>query len=247
MEGTFVRTVVVGCGGVFSRLALILAENSFCMKDAPKEILLADGDEVEAKNLARQSFLPQDIKRKKAEVWADRLGKRFPDLNVRPMPEFVTSKNIATVIQDGSIVLSAVDNNATRLLLSQHVQTLGNAILISGGNELTDGNVQLFIRLKGDSRNAPIEEVHEEFKNPKDKNPGDISCEERLALPGGEQLAETNMAVALYMARFFRTIITALGKPEEWKEVERGKLFAEVQFDLADFTSCGYKRGAVLR
>ena len=238
----FKSTVVVGLGGIFSRLALILSEYSRDLAAAPKEITLADGDRFEVKNIERQGISEEEVGRLKAEVWAKRLGLRFGKLSFSPFPEFVTAKNVAEAIPERSIVLSGVDNHATRLLLSRRVQALDDAVLISGGNELLEGNVQLYLRLEGKSRTLPIEEVHAEMRDPKDRNPGDLSCEERLALPGGEQQAETNMEVARIMAGFFRSILLSIGDPDRWKEAKRGRIFAEVMFDLSDHTSAGFYR-----
>jgi len=240
------ETVVIGCGGIFYRLVTILAENSAYMKDAPKRVALMDGDKFEEKNILRQGITPNDVGRHKVDFWSERVKRRFPDLNVRAIPEFLVPGNVKDIIQDRSLVILAVDNHATRLLTSRRCQELSDVILISGGNELRDGNVQRYVRLGGRSRTAPIEDVHLEIREPKDKNPGELSCEARLALPGGEQQAETNMAVALYTAWFFRDTVELLTNPERMKEAEAGKVLAEVSFDLTDCSSLGAKRGAMM-
>jgi molybdopterin/thiamine biosynthesis adenylyltransferase len=242
----FTRTNVIGLGGIFSRLAVVLAEHSRFLPGAPQEIMIADGDEVEKSNIERQGFSEDHIKRKKADVWAERLKRQYAKfaLDIIPFPEFIVPDNVSNIIKDGSITIGAVDNNATRKLLSKHIQTLTNAIFISGGNELTDGNVQLYVQLGGKSRTLPIEKSHPEIEDPKDKNPGEMSCEERLALPGGGQLVETNMEVARITATFFRKIIEAYREPDQWKEVEEGKTIAEVWFDIKDSSSLGYYRCA---
>ena len=236
----FSLTVVVGLGGVWSRLCPDLGDLSTYTEAAPKRLLLIDGDDIEEKNMARQGFLRQDVKRKKAEIWEGRMRKRYLDLSISSKGEYVTPKNVVDLIPDGSIILSCVDNNATRLLLSKRAQELKNVLLISGGNELWDGNVQLYVRVDGEPKQKAIEEVHQELKDPKDKNPGEMSCEELMAQKGGEQILITNGAVAQNMISMFYDVLVNF---EIWrgKEVPRP---SEVMFDVREYLSSGYVRMA---
>jgi len=234
----FERTVVVGLGGIWSRLWLNLGDLSAYTEGAPREIILVDGDEVEEKNIARQGFIRSDFKKKKAAVYEERMRRRYPELKIRSVGDFVTPKNLPDIVPDRTMVMLCVDNNATRLHTSRHVQSLQNAALINGGNELWDGNVYTYVRSDGISGIKPMEETHVEIQDPKDKNPGEMSCEERLAQKGGEQVLVTNAAVATHMAAMFHDVLVSWQK---WRGKEV-KQIAEVMFNVKDYAALGYVR-----
>jgi len=132
----FDEIVVVGLGGIWSRLWLNLGDLASFTEGSPKRILLVDGDLVEEKNLSRQGFLRADLGRTKAQVYEDRMRRRYPELSTRSQGVFLTPKNVEDLIRDRSIVLSCVDNNMTRLQISRHAQKLKDIAVIQGGNEV---------------------------------------------------------------------------------------------------------------
>jgi hypothetical protein len=68
--------------------------------------------------------------------------------------------------------------------------------------------------------------------NPPDRNPGEMSCQERAEIEGGTQILATNMAVAAFiLARIQKTIISNQS-PEE----------TEIYFDLGLGMSQPYNR-----
>lgn len=234
----FDSIVVVGLGGIFSRLWLNLGDLAEFTEASPKRILLIDGDDVEEKNVSRQGFIRTDLGKKKSQVYEDRMRRRYPALTIASRGDFLTPKNMRDFIPDRSIVLSAVDNNKTRLQISAHAQALKDVVVISGGNEIWDGTVYLYVRESGVSKVMPLEEKHESVKNPKDKNPGEMSCEERLSQKGGEQILVTNAMVAVHMAAMFHDVLRSW---TEWKGKEVKKT-GEVSFDVRDYCSLGYVR-----
>jgi hypothetical protein len=102
-----------------------------------------------------------------------------------------------------------VDNYATRKLLSDAVSRLRNGLLVSGGNEYRDGNVQVYIRNGGKNRTNPLDKFHPEIASPEDDNPADLSCEELEALPSGEQIIFTNLTAAALMLNAFYAVAQA--------------------------------------
>jgi len=143
----------------------------------------------------------------KAEVKAAELREEFSRLTVFSEPVFVSKGNVRTLIEGGDIVLLAVDNHATRLLVSRRCKQLANVVLISAGNDLATGNCQVYIRRKRKSLTVSIETYHPEIRFPQDKNPGeDPSCLLQAA-EGEPQLVITNMAAALGMAMFLFQIL----------------------------------------
>lgn len=214
------KIVVVGLGGIGSFLALVLCRYlnfvSCC-----KKVVLVDGDRYSRGNLERQNIKSTDETRNKAETQAEHLKNLFGALTMVAVPEFVTEKNVSEIITEKTIVFLAVDNHATRKIVSDQCKRLQDVVLISGGNELIDGNVQVYLKKNGRSRNPPIEKFHPEIEFPKDRNPAEISCEELARMSGSEQIIFTNLMAACLMLNVFHTIAT-----------ERSLRFSEVYFDI---------------
>jgi len=214
------KIVVIGLGGIGSFLALVLCRYlnfvSYC-----KKVVLVDGDRYSRGNLERQNIKVTDETRNKAETQAEQFKNLFGELTMVAVPEFVTEKNVSEIITERSIVFLAVDNHTTRKIVSDQCKRLQDVILISGGNELIDGNVQVYLKKNGRSRNPSIEKFHPEIEFPKDRNPAEISCEELARMPGSEQIIFTNLMAACLMLNVFHTIAT-----------ERPLRFSEVYFDI---------------
>ena len=183
---------IIGIGGVGTALLPFLCRY-LNYKGEECRVTLIDGDAFEHKNVKRQSFrtLGNKAKVKVSELIAD-----YENISFRSVSEFVTRENVDTLIAEEDIVIAGVDNHNTRKLLSDHCQTVDNITLISGGNELTDGNVQVFLRRDGKNLTSPLTKYHQEIENPADKNPGDLTCDERARLPESHQIIVTNMGVA---------------------------------------------------
>ena len=162
-------------------------------------ITLVDGDDFEARNAARQAF---GAAGNKARVKAAELGREFEALSLRAVPEYVHEGNAAALIGEGDVVFLAVYNHRTRKVVSDRCRTLRSAVLISGGNDLTDGNVQVYVRREGRDVTLPLTQFHPEIAEPRDRSPADMSCHE-LARAGAPQLLFTNLAVASAMLNAF--------------------------------------------
>jgi molybdopterin/thiamine biosynthesis adenylyltransferase len=186
----------IGMGGIGTALAPFACRylNFECKEDC--RVTFIDGDGYEKKNETRQRFKTTG---NKAKVSAEEFAVEFENISFRSVKEFVTPKNIASIINEGDTILMGVDNHAARKLVSDYCKTLNNVVLISGGNELTDGNVQVYIRKDGKDVTASLTKFHPEIENPADKNPGEMSCEERAKQPSSRQILVTNMGVAWRM------------------------------------------------
>jgi molybdopterin/thiamine biosynthesis adenylyltransferase len=217
------RVVLIGCGGIGSQLAGPLVRY-LASRPAPQPLLvLVDGDVFEAGNLGRQACARGDLGIPKAEVLA-RLA-RAAGLGVSVITEHVTEANVGLVVREGDIVLLAVDNHPARALVDRHVATLRDAKLISGGNDETDGNVQLVRRRNGRSVDGHLVEIHPEIgAAPVPDSAMEPGC---LALVAERpQLLVTNLMVASVM-------LNAL-----WQVVERGSVpYSEVYLDVVQSTA----------
>lgn len=192
---------IIGIGGVGCALLPFLARYLNYRRERVR-LTLIDGDEFDRSNADRQAF---GTLGNKASVKAGEMAREFQHLSFRAVPEYITEENIAQYIQDGDTIFLAVDNHKTRKLVSDHSEKLAAVTLISGGNDFTDGNVQVHIREGGRDRTAPITRFHPEIRNPRDRSPAEMSCEE-LMEQRAPQLLFTNLTIASAMLNAFYSI-----------------------------------------
>ena len=206
-------TVVVGLGGVGSILINRLGRFFNYNDDLEVGLLLVDGDEYEPKNFERQEFTQMG---NKAEAKASELEIKFPEIIVDSYDAYINETNTAEVIKEGDIVFLCVDNHKTRNIISNYCKKLKNVTLISGGNEFTDGNVQIYIRREGVDLTPDLGAYHPEIANPEDQLPDEMSCEELAN--ADPQLYFTNLGVATLMCwAFYKAIVK--GQVDQQSEV----------------------------
>lgn len=198
------NVVLIGCGGIGSHLVIPLAQFlAHHKKDETHVLHLIDGDSFAQRNGDRQFF---DRVGPKALVYSALLARTIRGLNVESTHAYVSPSNVMFFVTEGDTVLLAVDNHATRKVVSDHAGTLANVCVISGGNELTDGDVLLYLRKNGKDCTPPLT-YYPEIAAPEEKGPYDKSCEERAA-GGAPQLVWTNNAVAAAMGNLFWRYVT---------------------------------------
>lgn len=213
--------VIIGLGGVGSILSERLCRFLNFSKDLTADILLVDGDEYEAKNFERQEFIRMG---NKADIKATELTMKFSNIRFDVFEAFISKDNISEVITEGDIVFLCVDNHKSRMIVSNYCKELKNITLISGGNEYTDGNVQIYLRKGGKDLTPDLCAYHPEIQNPDDKLPDEMSCQE---LSESEpQLYFTNLGVATFMCWAFYNVVVK-------EEYER----SEVYFDILTMTA----------
>jgi molybdopterin/thiamine biosynthesis adenylyltransferase len=238
------RAAVIGVGGIGKFLLSALARFLAYDQERTWTLVLVDGDGYEVKNAQRQAFSKLG---NKAEVTAEELRVQFPELVITAIPAFVAAVGaqahtdhermtvpIDQVIHEGDWVFMCVDNHATRKMVSDFVQTLNNIRLISGGNDYTDGNVQIVIRRNWQNVFPSLDQFHPEIAQPADRPPFAMSCEE-LAQAGSPQLIFANQMAAALMCAVF------------WGEMNRRLQTEEVYFDLCNSVSHGPAVRAVSR
>ena len=210
--------MLIGCGGIGSQLAGPLVRY-LANRPMPRPLLvLVDGDTFEPSNLARQACTAGDLGANKAEVLAG--CARAVGLGVQVVPSHVTTDTVAHLVREGDIVLLAVDNHAARALLDRHVATLRDATLISGGNDETDGNVQVVRRRDGWSVDGHLVEIHPEI--------GEAADREALAEPGCQVMTAERPQLLVANLMVASAMLNAL-----WQVVERGSVpYSEVYLDV---------------
>ena len=217
---------IIGLGGIGSILCERLARYLAYSAEPGFSLLLVDGDSYEAKNFERQDFTRMG---NKAEVKAADLKMQFSGMNVGSFPAFVNETVMFEVIKEGDIVFMCVDNHKTRMLVSNYCKNLKDVTLISGGNDLTDGNVQIYIRKDGVDLTPDLCAYHPEIANPDDKLPEEMSCEELAE--SEPQLYFTNLGVATIMCWAFYNAVVK-GQHEK----------SEIYFDITQMASSAKMR-----
>ena len=222
---------IIGLGGVGSIVArysaLFLAS-----LDVEAQLILVDGDAFEPSNASRMFFFRPG---NKADSTRDDLVDLLGDstLMLASVPEFITDNNIDRLIREGDTVLLAVDNHATRKLVSDFCAVHRQEVcLISGGNDGvgsdsagrllrgTYGNCQIFVRQSGEDTTPSLTRYHPEIERPADHLPSEAGCAELLATV--PQILFTNLTVAASILNTF------------WLHLCRATHYAEVCFDIAD-------------
>lgn len=226
------RVVVVGVGGVGGWLVKGLAP-MLEANDPGSMLVLVDGDTFEEKNLERQDFHEYGWK---AVSRTNEIQPRFPQTIVVAAPFWVVAKSegwpeeegdvigVEHLLEEGDVVFATVDNHAARKLIFEAASRMDNVDVFTGGNDdAYFGSTYHYQRRDGqDTIDSPFD-YHPEMLDPPDRNPGEMSCEERAGMAGGTQLLATNMAVSAFLlGRFHKTVIA--GEPDE---------AAEVFFDLS--------------
>ena len=211
------RIVLVGLGGIGSQLVPSLVRYLAFRPEPRPMLVLVDGDAYEPSNRTRQVFPEGAIGSNKAEALAE---ASRGGLTVQAVADFLTEANVATVIRDGDVVLMAVDNHWTRFVVDRHLATLDEVTLISGGNDETDGNVQLVRRRGGEFVDGSLAEIHAEIGRTTEaefaaRNGCERQVEER------PQLVVTNLMVASAMLNCL------------WAVLEHGSVsYSEVYLDV---------------
>ncbi len=118
------RVLVVGCGGLGGYVIEYLARMGV------GEITVADGDTFEVSNLNRQILSsPSVIGCGKAQAAAERIRWIDPSLKVRAVDAFFDASNAEELVRGQDLVIDALDNVPSRLLLEDTCAALGVTIV----------------------------------------------------------------------------------------------------------------------
>jgi len=214
------RYIIIGAGGVGSHLAEPLLRMLEYSDTEPAAMIIVDGDYYEPKNRARQSFTEIG---NKAQVLVNDLSRLAEKTILAPLPMWVVSDEAAAeeedpdaeedvdehgnpnagkiaasaLIQEDDVVYAVVDNFAARNLLLEAARKLDNVDVFCGGNdENMFGSVTHYRRREGSDVTQNPNDYKPEFMEPTDRNPGELSCQERAEIDGGTQLIAANLGVA---------------------------------------------------
>jgi len=220
-----------GVGGIVARYGAIF----LAAQERATRLVLIDGDSFEPRNAERMLFTSCG---NKAAVTAADLQAATADsrLSIVAVQNYVSAENLPRLLREGDTVLLAVDNHATRKLVSDFARDrLRDVCLISGGNDGvgpdsqdaqqrgTYGNVQIYLCRDGIDRSPPLSKFHPEIADPSDVAPTEISCTE--ALEHTPQILFANLAVASAMLNaFWLHSRAALHYPELCFDIHDGRM-----------------------
>lgn len=165
--------VVMGCGGLGGTIIEQLVRSGF------ENITIIDEDVFDKTNLNRQIRSNLDtINKSKVEVTAQEAKKINPDINIKTYEVHVTEDNISEILQGNEVLIDAVDNVYTRVLISreakkQNITFIHSAVdETSGQLTIIDKNTPSYEELfKLDSLNKPLEDSKDYLLNISSKKP----------------------------------------------------------------------------
>lgn len=241
------RFVVIGCGGV-GQWSLELLSRIAEYEDPGSAIILVDGDRFEPKNMVRQHFMEFG---NKAEVKAFELSQRYEATEFVPISMYVVDQapeipeedreyivpdkvSVREVIAEGDVVIVSVDNFAARKVVYDAAREFDNIDVFTGGNDdALFGSIYHYQRRDGVEVTEHPSKYHDELVTPPDRNPGEMSCQERAMHEGGTQLAVVNMGVASFMIARLHSVLYGSGEVANAEGVFDLGLVSAKSFDRA--------------
>ena len=151
------RVLIIGVGGVGQHVSTYLVTNGVT------NLTIVDYDKVELSNLNRQILLTEnDIGKSKVEVVKDALLARNKDSNITSINLKVDRNNVLNLISDYDLVIDAVDNWNSKLVISMGCKK-NNIPLLHIGVDGYKGQCCLFL-------NKSLEDIvtSEIISSPKD-------------------------------------------------------------------------------
>lgn len=97
------RVGIAGAGGLGSNCAMLL------VRSGVKRLTIVDFDQVEASNLNRQLYLPEDVGRLKVAALGESLLRVSPDLDLCLRGERLSAENAPLVFKGCDVVVEALD------------------------------------------------------------------------------------------------------------------------------------------
>ena len=114
------KAAVIGCGGLGCYAAEFLARMGL------GHLTLVDGDVYAASNLNRQlNSLETNLGKSKAAETGKRLLQVRAGLSVKAVETFLDDKNAGELLKGHDVIIDALDNVKTRLLLEKKADALG--------------------------------------------------------------------------------------------------------------------------
>lgn len=111
------KVIIIGVGGVGQTVATYLITNGII------NLTIVDFDKVELSNLNRQILLnEEDAGQHKVDVVKTALSKKNSEAKIEAINAKITEDNILDIIEGHDVVIDAVDNWPSKLLISKAVK-----------------------------------------------------------------------------------------------------------------------------
>lgn len=212
------RIAVIGCGGIGGQTIEMLARMGV------GELVLVDEDSFDWTNLNRQTLATtEEIGLTKSEIAKQKIEKINPYVKVTSFNEHVDSSNIDKILKDADIVIDALDNIITRVIVSRKARD--NMIpYIHGAIHGTLGQITVFL-----SNTKSYEEMFNLPSNGKELNEEVI--DELMNLTSGvpPAIGPTPNLIGCLEAMEAYKIITGIGRVTVAPKI--------LTFDLLDLSS----------
>ncbi|WP_051284544.1 sulfur carrier protein ThiS adenylyltransferase ThiF [Desulforegula conservatrix] len=118
---------IAGAGGLGSNVAAHL------VRSGVKNFVIADFDRVEASNLNRQFFFPDQIGKFKVDALAENLLRIAPDINLKLYPERLTYGNTRQIFEDCSAIIEAFDDPKSKKMLVESFMNTDRFLVVASG------------------------------------------------------------------------------------------------------------------
>lgn len=212
------KITVIGCGGIGGQTIEMLARMGI------GSLVLVDEDAFDWTNLNRQTLATaNDIGFEKSKVAKQKVEQINPYVNVKCFTEHVDESNIDEIIQDANIVIDALDNILTRVIVSRKAREK-RIPFIHGAIHGTMGQITVFL--------SNTESYEELFNLPSFEKEltGDVIDELKgIASTTPPAIGPTPNLIGCLEAMEAFKIITGIGKVTVAPKI--------LTFDLLDFTS----------
>ena len=209
-----VKIVMLGAGGTGGHIAPHLYRLLHAL-NRPVEVIIADGDIVEEKNLVRQNFISCDLGRNKAQVLAERYASAF-GIEIQYIPDFIeTEERLLKLLKPKfsyfdsemlTILIGAVDNNKSRQLCHKVFNKSENLIYIDSGNGEFTGQVVCGVRRKGKTYYKPVGEIYPDILEDTDKFPTELSCAE-ASVSAPQSIVANIMAATAVVSYIYNILV----------------------------------------
>lgn len=134
------NVTVIGCGGIGGATTEMLA------RIGVGKLRIVDKDVFDISNINRQLMSSQkSVGRPKTEITKERLESINPSIQVESFNQELNDKNVLKILEGSQIVIDALDNILTRIIVSRCSEKL-NIPFIHGAIHGTMGQVTVFNR-----------------------------------------------------------------------------------------------------
>lgn len=118
---------IAGAGGLGSNVAAHL------VRSGVKNFVIADFDRVEASNLNRQFFFPDQIGKFKVDALAENLLRIAPDITLKLYPERLEHGNTRHIFEDCSAIVEAFDDPKSKKMLVENFMNTDRFLVVASG------------------------------------------------------------------------------------------------------------------